>query len=72
MSKKELDSNSQGIEDDWEGNNAAFTCPVDDCGKVYIVSSLLHKSGRKCPKCGKSTAYATGSKMKGGIANIEW
>jgi hypothetical protein len=27
-------------DEDWEGNNAAVTCPA--CGKVFIVSELIH------------------------------
>jgi hypothetical protein len=57
---------------DWNGNNAAFTCPV--CSKVFIVTSFneLGRIGLKCPGCGKSTAYCTGSAAKGGEARIEW
>jgi hypothetical protein len=29
-------------DEDWLGNNAAFTCPLPDCGKVYIVSAMIH------------------------------
>ena len=54
---------------DWHGNNAAFTCPV--CLKVFIVSSLIDKNGRKCPTCNKTTAFVTGS-PKTGEARIEW
>jgi hypothetical protein len=25
-------------DEDWHGNNAAFACPLPDCGKVFIVS----------------------------------
>jgi predicted RNA-binding Zn-ribbon protein involved in translation (DUF1610 family) len=56
---------------DWEGNNAAFTCPP--CGKVYIVSGMMHRGGvRKCPSCGHSTANLSGGKESGGSAWIEW
>ncbi len=57
---------------DWNGNNAAFTCPV--CSKVFIVTSFndLRRLGLKCPGCGKSTAYVTGSAANGGEAKIEW
>ncbi len=42
---------------DWNGNNAAFTCPV--CSKVFIVSAFdnVGRLGLHCPGCGKSTAY---------------
>jgi rubrerythrin len=56
--------------EDWEGNNAAFTCPV--CNKVFIVSGFIHKNGRKCPNCQKSTGYVKGSYDKDGHAWIEW
>lgn len=58
--------------EDWHGNNAAFTCPVPDCGKVYIVSALVDKKGRECPACGLSKAFLTASQSKGGKAWIEW
>jgi hypothetical protein len=72
MPKKELDYVSQGLENDWEGNNVAFTCPVAGCGKVFIVSELLHRSGRKCPGCEKSTGHVSGGKKSGGKAYLEW
>jgi hypothetical protein len=42
---------------DWNGNNAAFTCPV--CSKVFLVTSFNRQGeiGLRCPGCGKSTAY---------------
>ena len=57
---------------DWEGYNAAFTCPV--CSKVFLVSSFNNAGvlGRHCPGCGKSTGYVTGSAAKDGEARIEW
>jgi len=57
---------------DWNGNNAAFTCPV--CSKVFLVTSFnsLGETGLQCPGCGKSTAYVTGSAAKDGKAWIEW
>ena len=57
---------------DWNGNNAAFTCPV--CSKVFIVSAFnnLGLLGLQCPGCGKSTAYITGSAAECGEAKIEW
>jgi hypothetical protein len=59
-------------DEDWLGNNAAFTCPMPDCGKVYIVSVFLHKEGRDCPTCGHSRAFVTETQSKGGEAWIEW
>jgi hypothetical protein len=36
MPTKTLDPNNLGIDEDWEGNNAAFRC--SHCSKVFIVS----------------------------------
>ena len=58
--------------EDWLGNNAAFACPAAGCGKVFIVSTFAHGEGRKCPSCGRSTAFISGSQSKGGQAWIEW
>jgi transcription elongation factor Elf1 len=68
--ERHLDRNHIGTSEDWHGNNAAFTCPV--CGKVFIVSGLLNRNGRKCPGCGKSTGIVTGGKDSGGTATITW
>ena len=78
MNKKELDPNNLEQNEDWEGNNAAFTCP--HCGKVFIVSWLIHKKSknppeakRPCPKCGKSIGHVSKKGRKdGGTARIEW
>jgi rRNA maturation endonuclease Nob1 len=43
--------------EDWYGNNAAVQCTA--CDKVFIVSAVLHRKGRSCPVCGKSTATVT-------------
>lgn len=69
---KELDPRHLGMDEDWEGNNAAFRCPI--CRKVFIVNSTeMHHGERKCPKCGKSVARITGGrKQKGKKASIEW
>ncbi len=63
--------------EDWEGNNAAFTCPL--CQKVFIVShTRMHlgnggeKGYRKCPNCGKSFGRIKGGKKQGGCASLEW
>jgi hypothetical protein len=58
--------------EDWEGNNVAFTCPI--CKKVFIVSGapIIHNGIRKCPACGKSTGYVEGGRKSGGRAWIEW
>jgi hypothetical protein len=58
--------------EDWYGNNAAFVCPMPECGKVYIVSAIVDKDGRECPSCKQSKAFVTGSQSKNGEAHIEW
>ena len=55
---------------DWEGNNAAFSCPI--CGKVFIVSGQLHNGTRDCPSCGKSTGNVSGGKKSGGSAYLRY
>jgi len=72
MPMRELDPNNLEHNEDWEGNNAAFTCPC--CGKVFVVSNspFIHSGTRSCPNCGKSTGYCTGGRKGGGTARIEW
>ena len=70
MSKRELNPSNLQHNEDWEGNNAAFLCP--HCGKVYLVSQLIHKGERKCPNCSKSVARIIGGRESGGKASIEW
>lgn len=77
MLEKRLNGSNLGPNEDWEGNNAAFSCPV--CKKVYIVSDTrMHlapdgtKDYRECPNCGQSKARVSGGKLSGGIASIEW
>jgi len=72
MERRELDPNHLADDEDWEGNNAAFRCPL--CGKVFIVSgSRVHGGVRACPKCGRSTGRCDiKGKMGGGSASIEW
>jgi hypothetical protein len=74
---KYLNSNGLKQDEDWEGNNAAFTCPV--CQKVFIVSDTrMHvgpqkeKGYRRCPACEKSVARVNGGRKSGGTASIEW
>jgi predicted RNA-binding Zn-ribbon protein involved in translation (DUF1610 family) len=68
MPQRELDPSQIG--EDWEGNNIAITCPA--CGKVFIVSGLIHRGQRACPKCGKSTGVLKGGRKTGGTAFIKW
>ncbi len=71
MPKKDLDPDNLGRDEDWEGNNAAFRCPV--CEKVFIVNStMMHHGERECPKCKKSIARITGGRKSAGQASIEW
>jgi transcription elongation factor Elf1 len=70
MQISKLDPMDLKMEEDWEGNNAAFTCPK--CGKVFIVSAMIHRDGRQCPACCKSTGRVKGGRKSGGIASIEW
>jgi len=49
---RSLDKNALGKSEDWVGNNAAFTCP--NCGKVFLVSGVIHRTGRQCPCCAQS------------------
>ncbi|MEL4306457.1 hypothetical protein [Methanococcoides sp. LMO-2] len=70
MPSRNLDPNNLNPEEDWIGNNAAFKCPL--CGNTFIVSGMLHRNGRKCTNCGKSTGYCKGGKNSGGSATIEW
>ena len=72
MPKLELERDKLDPKDDWEGNNAAFTCPV--CKWVFLVSGRLHKHGKECrnPECGKSKGFVVGGKKSKGRAWIEW
>ena len=66
-----LDSKSPAIrEHDWDGDHAAFTCPL--CANVFVVDLMLYPTGRKCPECRKSKGYVKGVKNFGGFAYIEW
>jgi len=69
MARHELDPDALGQDEDWVGNNAAFTCP--GCGKVFIVSAVLHRNGRECPGCGQWTGFSQGGQKSGGSAWIQ-
>jgi hypothetical protein len=62
------------LEEDWEGNNIAVTCPNPECRKIFIVSARMHPKGRLCPKCLQSQGLvsATGGRESGGTAYIIW
>jgi Zn finger protein HypA/HybF involved in hydrogenase expression len=70
MPTKCIDPDAIGHDEDWEGNNAAFTCP--GCKKFYIVSGHMHKEGRACPHCRQSRGLVVGGKGSGGTAIITW
>ena len=70
MARHEIDQQSSARDEDWVGNNAAFTCPK--CGKVFLVSGFMHKGHRACPQCGESTGHVKGGKESDGVAYIEW
>jgi predicted RNA-binding Zn-ribbon protein involved in translation (DUF1610 family) len=76
MPVRRLSRRNPRPDEDWEGNNAAVTCPM--CGKVFIVSSFFHRGSRrregvrKCPNCGRSTARVKRGKKSGGTASIKW
>ena len=69
MPRRDLNPNQLAQDEDWVGNNAAFTCP--ECGKVFLVSAPLHRNGRDCPGCGRSHAEVAGGAKSGGTAWIE-
>ena len=77
MPVRNLDPNNLGKNEDWEGNNAAFQCPV--CQKVFIVSDtrmhvgpMKEKGYRACPGCRESVGRISGGRKSGGTASIEW
>jgi len=75
MQMKHLDPQNLSLNEDWEDNNAAFTCPY--CEKVFIVSGLITRSKggkRECPECHKSTGQVSlkGGRKSGGEASLEW
>ena len=71
MPRHDLDINKLTKNEDWVGNNAAFTCP--QCGKVFLVSGFIHRKGRPCPKCGSAHGKVEGgAETERGAAYIEW
>ncbi|MDA8105140.1 MAG: hypothetical protein M0Z71_07120 [Nitrospiraceae bacterium] len=63
-------------EADIYGNNAAFCCPAESCGKVFITNTTRMNDGfKKCPKCGKSRVTLKAEGRRGTRiveATIEW
>ena len=70
MARHDIDPKAMASDEDWVGNNAAFTCPK--CGKVFLVSQLIHPDGRACPQCGEAKGFAVGGQKQGGRAWIVW
>jgi hypothetical protein len=64
--RRELNRDHFGLLEDWRGNNIALACPL--CLKVFIVSGMIHRSGRDCPHCGKSKAFVS---QDGKTASVE-
>ncbi len=76
MPIRKVEPNILGNSEDIIGNNAAFKCAIEYCGKVFIINTTrIHNGKRSCPKCGKSTVTL---KAEGGPgtrvieALIEW
>jgi len=70
MPIQQMDPNNMRPNEDWEGNNAAFTCPC--CEYVFIVSGVIHRGRRRCPNCDLSEGRVQGGRKGGGTAEIEW
>jgi hypothetical protein len=76
MPTRHFDSHNLKKDEDWDGNNAVFKCPL--CAKVFLVSGMIHRSPegergfRRCPGCGNSIGHVTGGRKSGGTASIEW
>lgn len=70
MKSFDLRADSRRKDADFSGNNAAFTCP--NCAQVFIVSGMIHKNGRACPGCGRSSGFVAGGAGSGGIARLQW
>lgn len=70
MAVRHIDKDHPAFDEDWDGNNAAFSCPV--CRKVFLVSEYMHSGKRPCPNCNGSVGYVVGGKNSGGSARIEW
>lgn len=72
MNTRYVQRGAFGRDEDWHGNNAAFICPISTCEQVFVVSGFVDKKGRKCPSCGQSRGFVSGSANVDGFAWIEW
>lgn len=70
MNRLDLHPDHLALHEDWEGANAAFTCP--SCNKVFIVSKQIHRGARACPNCGRATGHVDGARKSNGKAWLEW
>jgi 5-methylcytosine-specific restriction protein A len=72
VTTRAIDRNAIRKDEDWEGNNAAFTRPL--CKKGFIVSAPPSSGTAKLSKskCGKSVGWVRGGRLSGGDAGIEW
>ena len=57
---RQLDKSNLTLTEDWYGDNAAITCHA--CGQVFLVSKILHRKGRACPRCGVTRALVVKSR----------
>jgi len=70
MAVRSIDPLHIAHDEDWEGDNAAFSCPI--CGKVFIVIAHAHGGKRDCPECAQSTGNVSGLSSSDRSAWIEW
>ena len=57
---RELNKANLALTEDWYGDTAAVPCYA--CGKVFVVSKILHRKGRACPACGVTRALIAKSR----------
>ena len=57
---RDLNKANLALTEDWYGDTAAVTCFA--CGKVFLVSKVLHRKGRACPVCGRTRALLAKSR----------
>ena len=57
---RDLDKANLALTEDWYGDTAAVPCFA--CGKIFLVSKILHRKGRACPVCGRTRALLAKSR----------